>query len=121
MAIEFALVVSVLLTLVGGVLSWGFAIQRHIALIHISRDAALTGARATQEEGPEAVAAARASAALTTAGFDPDESTIATSVVTLSSGSALTVRITVPTLQLFASLGIPDTLSGTTTALLEHP
>lgn len=120
-AIEFALVLPVLLMLVAGTLDWGIALSHQVSLIDVTRDAAFAGARATSAEGPETVARARALSGLDTAGLDASAATVTTSRVTLSSGSALRVHITFPSDPAFALLGMPDTFGGTTVALLEHP
>ncbi len=120
-AIEFGLVLPVLLMLIAGTLDWGMALQRQVALVDVTRDAALAGARATAAQGPEAVARARALEGLTTAGLSATAATITTSRVTLTAGVALKVHVSTPSDPAFALVGMPSTFGGTTVALLENP
>lgn len=116
-AIEFAVVLPVLLVIIAGVLEWGQIVVREVAVTQIARDAALAGARTELTEDPAAVAIARATAALTEAGFTGGGAEVAT--VDIDGDAGLAVTVHAPYRRTIPLVPAPTTLTCTVTARLE--
>lgn len=118
-AVEFALVLPLLLLIVGGAMSWGRVLSREVLLVQVARDAALAGARTGSDDGPADVAMARAQEGLEAAGFDCSAATITVTPVALAAGSAIEVRIEVAGDHLVDVVPLPDRLIAATIARLD--
>ena len=118
-AVEFGLLVPILLVLVGGATNWGWALTQEVALVQVARDAALAGARTESTNGPDAIALARAQEALTAAGFDLGASTITVTQGAMPSGASLRVRIETNSEAFLSIVPLPSHLSAATTARLD--
>lgn len=118
-AVEFALVLPLLLLIVGGAMSWGQVLSREVLLVQVARDAALMGARTAGDDSPADVAMARAQEGLEAAGFDCSTATISVTAVALAAGSAIEVRIEVAVDPLLNVVPVPDRLTAATIARLD--
>lgn len=118
-ALEFALVLPVLLLLVVAVLDWGGVLAQQTALVQIARDAASMGSRVRPVNGPIAAAQARCLDALTYAGFDAGTATVTVQLRQPSAGQSIEVAVRVPYRALSGLLPVPTTLSATVTMRME--
>lgn len=116
-AIELAVVLPVLLVIVAGVLEWGQIVVAEVAITQVARDAALAGARTEKAENPDAIALARAQAALTQAGFVGG--TVHVAEVAVGADEGLAVTVSAPYHRTIPLVPTPATLTATVTARLE--
>jgi Flp pilus assembly protein TadG len=119
-AVEFGLLVPILLVLVGGATNWGWALTQEVALVQVARDAALAGARTESSDGPDIIALARAQEGLTAAGFDLAASTITVTQGAVPTGATLQVRIETNSEAFLSVVPLPEHLSAATTARLDY-
>lgn len=119
MAVEFALLLPLLILLVGGAIGWGDAMAREVALVQVARDAALAAGRTASTDAPATVARDRALEGLDAAGFDVAAATVTVTPVTLTTGAALEVRVTSPAVWLLELVPLPEALNAATTARLD--
>lgn len=118
-AVEFGLVLPILLVLVAGAMSWGHVLAQEVTLVQIARDGALAGGRAAAADGPDAVARARVEEGLAAAGFDVSSSTVTVTRISVPTGAAIQVSVAMPVDVLLDLVPLPDTLNARTTARLE--
>lgn len=118
-AVEFALLLPLLLVLVGGAIAWGHVLAREVALVAVARDAALAGARVASADNPDAVALARAREGLAAAGLDSPGATVSVTRRTLPVGEAIRVQVTLPVDPLLNLVPLPTTLTSVTVTRLD--
>lgn len=68
-AIEFALILPVLMAFLTGIMDYGWFFSQQISMIHAVRDGVRAGATTAQEDNPVAVCESRIQESLMTAGF----------------------------------------------------
>jgi Flp pilus assembly protein TadG len=118
-AVEFGIVLPVLLLFVAGVLEWGRVVVAEVAVTGIARDAALTGARAESEDDPAAVARARAEGALAEARYDLHGASVTVDEVDVGGERGLQVRVSAPYTRKVPIVPTPGAVTGEVTARLE--
>ena len=120
-AVEFALVLPILLALLIGVLEWGRVLEREVALVQVVRDGALAAARSAHTLDHAGVARARITGGLPDAGFAAADADISVTPVVLACGAALEVRVSLPFAPMVPLVPVPASLSSVTTVRLEDP
>ncbi len=116
-AVEFALVLPILLLLVVGAIDWGWLFVQEAAVVVCARDGAHAGALTADD--PAAVADARARGALAAAGFVSDPGDVQVRVYDAPPGEVVEVRIEVPFEPVIGLVPTPALLVGQTTMLRE--
>ena len=95
-AIEFALGVSVLLLLAGGIAEWGWTMRCQTSAISAAREGARTGSGTAQLDDPELAAVIRSAASLDSAGLDSETATITATQSGVTPDVVLTVELSLP-------------------------
>lgn len=121
-AIEFALLLPLLLALLFGIIEFGWLFQRQSSLVSAVREGARAGVTYALDDTPNPLDAAdaRVRSALTAYGFDPAAATIVTAYEGTSPEERLNVSCTLPYTPLIGFGAVaPATLSSRMTMLLE--
>ena len=118
-AVEFALVVPLLLILLAGVIEWGWFLSREVLLLEATREAALAGVLTRLEEDPAVAAQQRLAAALAGAGLDPAGLDSSAEVIAAPTGCVITVRASLPYASLVRLVPIPARLGADVTMRLQ--
>lgn len=116
-AVEFALVLPVLLLLVVGAIDWGWLFVQQAAVVVCARDGAHAGALAAEDA--QAAADARARGSLMASGFVTDPGDVQVRVYEAPPGEVVEVRIAVPFDPVVGLVPTPDQLVARTTMLRE--
>ncbi len=121
-AVEFALVLPILLALLFGIMEYGWMFLQNLSVVAAVREGARLGVTYAAEDTPtpDAAAAARTEAALTAYGFPPGSATITTTYAGASPEETLTVTAQMPYAPLIGLVGVPAQLNGSITMLLEQ-
>jgi hypothetical protein len=118
-AIEFALVLPVLVGLLMGAIEWGWYLRHEILVVHIARDAAAAGALSKPADGPDTVALARAWDALVEGHIDPARAHLDADVVSSVYGPVISVDVVVDYDPLLRWVPTPSRLAAHHRTLLE--
>ena len=117
-AVEFAMVLPVLLAVVLGVIEWGWYLDREAALVQAVRDAAWTGSLTAAEDDPRSAAEARLRDVLARENFSSASNATA-ALVSGPFGDAIRVTVSVPYQPLVRGMQTPPVLVATHVALMD--
>ncbi len=117
-AIEFALVVPVLLLLLAGVIEWGWYLSREVAVIQAVREGALTGTLTREEDDPVTAGTARLRDVLATTGFDAAGASCSGALTDTSIGRTITLQTSLRYVGLIPFIPTPTTLGAALTMRL---
>ncbi len=119
-AIEFALVLPVLLSLLFGIIEYGWIFLQQSNLVTAVREGARLGVTYAQDDTPDPATAAADRVADVLTSYGMTGATVTTAYVGTSPDETLTVSVTMPYTPLIGWKGIvPDNLSASMTMLLE--
>ena len=118
-AIEFALILPVLMSILLGIAEWGWYFNHQLAALNALREGARTGAVTLQEDDPTSAAETRARAALTELGLDGTGATVTATLSGTTPDELITVQVAVTYDPLTGLIPTPGTLGGTLTMRLE--
>ena len=121
-AIEFALVLPILVALLFGIMEYGWLFLQQSNLIAAVREGTRVGVTYAKDDTPDPTTAAeaRVAEALESYGFDADSATVAATYEGSSPDEKLKVTASVPYAPLLGvMIAVPDNLSGEMTMLLE--
>jgi Flp pilus assembly protein TadG len=120
-AIEFAMVLPVLIALLFGIIEYGWIFFQQSNILAAAREGARYGVTFEQGGSPTPTSAAqtRVSSVLTSYGIDSASATVSATQSGSSPSEVLTVQIVVPYDPLIGLVPTPDNLTGTMTMLLE--
>lgn len=118
-AIEFALILPVLIAVLLAIAEWGWYFNQQIGVQTAVREGTRAGAVCAQEDDPPTVAEARARAALAELGLDATTATISVTTSGTSPDELLTVELAVPYEALTGFVPAPGVLGGSLTMRLE--
>lgn len=120
-AIEFALLLPVLLAVTSAIVDYGWYYSQELSMVAAVREGARIGATVDPDEGSYCSAAGnRAREAMTAAGLDGAGARIAASTSGAAPDLVLTVTATVAYSKLIGLLPVPKELSSTTVMHIEH-
>ena len=119
-AIEFALVLPVLLTLLFGILEYGWLFLQQANVLSAVREGVRLGVTYDTADDPEGIAEARVAEILSGYGFNTATASIDASITGSSPDAVLTVSAELPYEPLLGLYAVvPDNLHGEMTMLLE--
>lgn len=120
-AIEFALVLPVLLALIFGIIEYGWIFFQQANILSAAREGARLGVTVAQDASPNpgATAVTRVQSVLATYGIDAASATITATQSGAAPQETLTVQIAVPYTPLIGLVPTPANLSAQMTMLLE--
>lgn len=106
-ALEFALVLPIIVTMGGGVLDWGWYFRQEYKVQAAAKVCARTGVSTDQDDDPESAATAAGAASLAEQGIDASTATLVATPSAAAPQALLTCDVTVPFTNL---VGIVPTL-----------
>lgn len=118
-AIEFALVLPILMALVSAVLEYGWLFYQQANLSAAAREGARIGSMTMQAADPGAFAVARVRAAMTTMNLPGSTATVTTAQSGTTPAEILTVTVTMTYTPLIGLVPTPGTLTSQMSMLLE--
>lgn len=119
-AVEFALLLPVLLGLTSGIIDYGWYFSQHLEVLQASRDAVRSAAVLDQDVAPNTpcyTAVENARTNLNTKGFDGTGATLA--AVVLDGDKVVVLTLSVPYAALFGLIPVPGAYTSTVAARLE--
>jgi Flp pilus assembly protein TadG len=121
-AIEFALILPVLVTLLFGIIEYGWVFLQQANVVAAVREGVRLGVTYATDDTPAAddAATARVTSVLNQYGFDASTATISAAYSGASPNMTLTVTAVVPYQPLIGFLYVPANLTGSMTMLLEQ-
>lgn len=118
-AVEFALILPVLLALITGVMDYGWYFTQQHLVINAVREGARAGATTAADDGPENEAEARAREVLEGHGFNTDGNTVTVSVDTAADPVTITVTAALEYPGLIGFVPLPTNLGASLTMRIE--
>lgn len=118
-AIEFALILPVLVAILLGIAEWGWYFNQQLGVLTALREGARAGAVTLQEDDPATAAETRARSAITELGLDGTGASVSATLSGTTPDELITLAVGVEYEPLTGFIPTPGTLGGTLTMRLE--
>jgi Flp pilus assembly protein TadG len=119
-AVEFGLILPVMITLFSGIADYGWLMQRQQSLMNVCREAARAGAVTDEYTDPLATAEARAESAAIEYGLNLKDVTVETSLRGVSPNETIEVTLTLAVEPLVGLVPVPLSIDTSLTMRLEE-
>ncbi|MFT7521775.1 MAG: Flp pilus assembly protein TadG [Kiritimatiellia bacterium] len=119
-AVEFGLILPVMITLFSGIADYGWLMHRQQLLMNVCREAARAGAVTDEYTDPRTAAEARAEAAAVEYGLSLEEVTVETSLGGVSPNETIEVTLTLAVEPLVGLVPVPLSIDTSLTMRLEE-
>ena len=119
-AVEFALILPILITLFAGIVEWGWTLNQQMMVVQAAREGARAGVATPRDDDPESAAQARVVQALNDMGLNGGAATVTVSIVGAYPDELLQVNLALPHEPIIGLVPIPVDLKAALTMRLEE-
>ena len=119
-AVEFALILPILITLFAGIVEWGWTLNQQMMVLQAAREGARAGVSTPRDDGPEAAAQARVVQSLNDMGLNGGAANVTVSIVGAYPDELLQVNLALPHQPIIGLVPIPVDLKAALTMRLEE-
>lgn len=119
-AVEFALILPILITLLAGIVEWGWTLNQQMMVVQAAREGARAGVSTPRDDDPETAAQARVVQSLNDMGLNGSAATVTVSIVGAYPDELLQVNLALPHQPIIGLVPIPVDLKAALTMRLEE-
>lgn len=119
-AVEFALILPILITLLAGIVEWGWTLNQQMMVVQAAREGARAGVSTPRDDDPETAAQARVVQSLNDMGLNGSAATVTVSIVGAYPDELLQVNLALPHEPIIGLVPIPVDLKAALTMRLEE-
>ena len=119
-AVEFALILPILITLFAGIVEWGWTLNQQMMVVQAAREGARAGVSTPRDDDPETAAQARVVQSLNDMGLNGGAATVTVSIVGAYPDELLQVNLALPHQPIIGLVPIPVDLKAALTMRLEE-
>lgn len=119
-AVEFALILPILITLLAGIVEWGWTLNQQMMVVQAAREGARAGVSTPRDDDPETAAQARVVQSLNDMGLKGSAATVTVSIVGAYPDELLQVNLALPHQPIIGLVPIPVDLKAALTMRLEE-
>ena len=119
-AVEFALILPILITLLAGIVEWGWTLNQQMMVVQAAREGARAGVSTPRDDDPETAAQARVIQSLNDMGLNGSAATVTVSIVGAYPDELLQVNLALPHQPIIGLVPIPVDLKAALTMRLEE-
>lgn len=119
-AVEFALILPILITLLAGIVEWGWTLNQQMMVVQAAREGARAGVSTPRDDDPETAAQARVVQSLNDMGLNGGAATVTVSIVGAYPDELLQVNLALPHQPIIGLVPIPVDLKAALTMRLEE-
>ena len=119
-AVEFALILPILITLLAGIVEWGWTLNQQMMVLQAAREGARAGVSTPRDDDPETAAQARVVQSLNDMGLNGSAATVTVSIVGAYPDELLQVNLALPHQPIIGLVPMPVDLKAALTMRLEE-
>ena len=119
-AVEFALILPILITLFAGIVEWGWTLNQQMMVVQAAREGARAGVSTPRDDDPETAAQARVVQSLNDMGLNGSAATVTVSIVGAYPDELLQVDLALPHEPIIGLVPMPVDLKAALTMRLEE-
>ena len=119
-AVEFALILPILITLLAGIVEWGWTLNQQMMVVQAAREGARAGVSTPRDDDPETAAQARVVQSLNDMGLNGSAATVTVTIVGAYPDELLQVNLALPHQPIIGLVPIPVDLKAALTMRLEE-
>ena len=119
-AVEFALILPILITLLAGIVEWGWTLNQQMMVVQAAREGARAGVSTPRDDDPETAAQARVVQSLNDMGLNGSAATVTVTIVGAYPDELLQVNLALPHEPIIGLVPIPVDLKAALTMRLEE-
>ena len=119
-AVEFALILPILITLFAGIVEWGWTLNQQMMVVQAAREGARAGVSTPRDDDPETAAQARVVQSLNDMGLNGGAAVVTVSIVGAYPDELLQVNLALPHQPIIGLVPIPVDLKAALTMRLEE-
>lgn len=119
-AVEFALILPILITLFAGIVEWGWTLNQQMMVVQAAREGARVGASTPRDEDPEGAASARVVESLNDMGLNGGAASVTATITGAYPDELIQVTLALPHQPIIGLVPIPVDLKAALTMRLEE-
>ncbi|MCK6519902.1 pilus assembly protein [Myxococcota bacterium] len=119
-AVEFALILPILILLFAGIVEWGWTLNQQMMVVQAAREGARAGVSTPRDDDPETAAEARAVQALNDMGLNGSAAVVTATITGAYPDELLQVSLALPHQPIIGLVPIPVDLKAALTMRLEE-